>query len=221
MIEQLRRELSRDNFSFERVEVLEGGRRRHQDKPVRPARVGGRNTRCVVAVRLKLVSKGFSEERVRSSLFRLLKENVLCSIATVTEDQRAHINTAYFCYSDELELYFLSDPGSLHCQNLSSNSSMAMAIFPSSQQWGGPDRGVQLFGTCTQASGPQATKAQRLYVERFPAYLKWSAGLNEDDVGRGLQFYQFLVSRVKVLDESEFGEAVFVIADVRRGKGLS
>ena len=64
---------------------------------------------------IPMVTKGLSEERVRRSVFSILKENVLCSIATVIADNQSHINTAYFCYSDELELYFLQDPGSLHC----------------------------------------------------------------------------------------------------------
>lgn len=62
---------------------------------------------------IRVVSTGYSEARVRSSVFRILEENVLCSIATVTAATRAHINTAYFCYSDDLELYFLITDGCL------------------------------------------------------------------------------------------------------------
>lgn len=61
-----------------------------------------------------LDGKAVSEEQVRQSGLPILESNVLCSIATVTPEGRAHINTAYFSYSDKLELYFLSHPGSLH-----------------------------------------------------------------------------------------------------------
>jgi uncharacterized protein YhbP (UPF0306 family) len=145
---------------------------------------------------------------------------VLCSTATVTEENKAHINTAYFCYSDDLELYFLSDPGSLHCRNLSTNSSMAVTVFRSSQRWGGPDEGLQLFGTCAKARGPQAKKAQRLYRERFPAYAEWMANLRNDNVGLGYRFFRFLTDRLKMLDERNFGEAVFVSAAVIRSRSL-
>jgi len=165
---------------------------------------------------IRIVSEGFSEQRVRRSVFRILQDNLLCSIATVTEDNRAYINTAYYCYSDELELYFLSDPTSRHCRNLSINSSMAITIFSSIQKWGGPDRGMQLFGTGAQARGPQATKAEGLYGKRFTDYAKWNAGLNTAAVGRTYRFYRFNARKLKVLDEAEFGEAVFVIGVLRR-----
>ena len=169
----------------------------------------------MISIRVK--TKGFSDERVLTSVFRILRENVLCSIATVTEQNLAHINTAYFCYSDELDLYFLSEPLSRHCRNLLANPSMAVAVYNSSQNWGGPDRGLQLFGTCRQARGAQAGKAERLYAERFPAYRDWVANLREDDAELGYRLYRFLTARLKVLDESEFGEAVFVRVAVTRG----
>ena len=166
---------------------------------------------------LRIATKGLSEERVRRSVFRILKDNLLCSISTVTGGNRAHINTAYFCYSDELELYLLSHPSSLHCRNLSRNSSMAMAIFSSSQKWRGPDQGLQLFGSCSQTRGPQARKAEQLYGKRFPAYASWKASVNRDDVARAYRFYRFRTGKLKILDEKNFGEAVFVYAAVRRG----
>lgn len=170
---------------------------------------------------LPISNKRFSKAQVRSSIFRILKGNVLCSIATVTRENRAHINTAYFCYSDDLELYFLSDYGSVHCRNLSTNSSMAMTIFSSSQKWGNPDRGMQLFGTCSQARGHQATIAERLYGKRFPAYPGWMAGLSDEEKRRVSRycFYRFLPSRIKILAEEDFGAAVFVIAAVTRSRG--
>jgi hypothetical protein len=55
----------------------------------------------------------FSEERVRESLLRILDATPLCSIAMVAPGGHAHINAAYFSYSDQLELYFWSHPESL------------------------------------------------------------------------------------------------------------
>src|SRR5436853_7650599 len=86
-----------------------------------------------------------SERRIRASVARVLAGNKLCSIATVARENRAHINTAFFAYSPNFELYFLSDPESLHCRNLVANPSMAMTIFNSSQNWDAPGRGIQLF----------------------------------------------------------------------------
>jgi uncharacterized protein YhbP (UPF0306 family) len=141
--------------------------------------------------------------------------NPLCSLSTVTPDARAHINTVYFCYSEELELYFLSHPRSMHCRNVAANSSMAMAVFSSKQQWLGPDRGVQLFGTAIQAENTEASKAEELYAKRFSAYRNWrSAGLGK--LESEYRFYRFVALRLKVLDEVSLGDAVFVSAAVDR-----
>ena len=175
-------------------------------------------------MKVRLVSRGFSESRVRKSIFRILRENTLCSMSTVNRLNRAHINTAYFCYSPDIELYFLSDLTSVHSRNTSRNSSMAMAIFRSSQNWGAPDRGLQLFGTCAEVRGDEAVRAERLYGGRFPLYSKWLSGASKDEkrlasILRSYRFHRFLPERVKVLDEAEFGGGVFVTARVRRLQG--
>lgn len=166
---------------------------------------------------VQIMTKGLSEDRVRRSVLRILKANVLCSMATVTPDKQAHINTAYVCYSDELELYFLSHPNSLHCRNLAANASMAMTIFSSAQYWVSPGRGLQLFGTCSQASGHSAQKAEQLYGKRFAAFTRWKASLKQGDAAQDYRFYRFVTRKLKILDEKEFGDAVFVYAAVRRG----
>ncbi|MGE5224626.1 MAG: pyridoxamine 5'-phosphate oxidase family protein [Omnitrophica WOR_2 bacterium] len=157
-----------------------------------------------------------SIQEVQASLFQMLEENVLCSIATVTSTHQAYVNTAYFSYTDDLKLYFLSHPGSQHCQNLMSNPSMAMAVFSSSQTWGGPDRGLQLFGTCDPALGSNATRAANSYKKRFPAYADWQKGLGQGDPGKSYRLYRFLVNRVKIFDERGWGESLFVLATISR-----
>ena len=175
-------------------------------------------------MKVRLASRGFSESRVRKSIFRILLENMLCSMSTVNRLNRAHINTAFFCYSPNIELYFLSDLSSVHCRNLSNNPSMAMAIFRSSQNWGSPDRGLQLFGICAEARGAEAVRAERLYGRRFPLYSTWLRGASKNDkrqaaLLRSYRFHRFLPARVKVLDEAEFGGGVFVTVSVRRLQG--
>lgn len=147
---------------------------------------------------------------VRASLFSILESNALCSIATVTLEGMPHINTAYFSYSDTLELYFLSHPRSLHCRNLVANESMAMTVFSSAQRWTDPGQGVQLFGVCNEANGALADEAERCYGDRFHDYWNWKRALADSDRAREYRFYLFRVDRVKILDERVFGDAVFV-----------
>jgi len=179
-------------------------------------RIAARDVRGVARI-----IPGLNEGRIKRVAFRILADNVLCSMATVTEDNRAHINTAYFCYSHELEVYFLSHPSSLHCRNLSENPSLGIAVFSPSQRWAGPDRGLQLMGTCRQARGSQAIRAEQLYAKRFRSYARWRKGLKRTDAAGEYRFYRFVCQRLKILDEGEFGGAVFVSATVKRvGRGL-
>jgi len=172
---------------------------------------------------LRTVRRGFSDPRVQRSVSRILRENVLCAISTVTGDRRAHIHTAYFAYSADFEFYFLSDANSVHSRNVERNPSMAMAIFRSAQVWGRPDRGIQLFGTCRPANEDDAVRAERVYGRRFPAYLRYIRSTRGGDRRMGAQlrsyrFYRFVPRTVKILDEAEFGGGVFILAAVRSRK---
>jgi uncharacterized protein YhbP (UPF0306 family) len=173
----------------------------------------------MMSVRLR--ARSFSEARVRRSLNRILGETRLCSLSTVGPGNRAHINTAYYAYSGDLDFFFLSDPSANHCRNLRRNPTMAMAVFRSTQTWSGPDRGVQLFGTGREATGRIATEAEQCYGRRFRLYESWvrGAGIGEKEADRlrSYRFYRFRPGRVKILDEREFGSAVFVLATIERG----
>lgn len=161
---------------------------------------------------LRTVRRRISEEPVKRSISRILRGTTLCSMATVAAN-RAHINTAYFCYSRELELFYLSDPEALHSRNLTKNASMGVTVFDTRQTWGRTDRGLQMFGTCREARGRTASTAERLYGNRFPLYRRW---LEENGPAgsrvRSYRFYRFVPARVKVLDERVFGGGVFVEA---------
>jgi uncharacterized protein YhbP (UPF0306 family) len=146
----------------------------------------------------------------------VLEENGLCAWATVTQDGRAHINIGYFAQSTDFHLYLLSHPASLHCRNLATNASMAVAVFVSPQDWTAPGRGTQLFGSCTEVGGDEVRNADQVYGHRYTAYTAWKAALKPDDPARQYRFYRFVPDRIKILDEVEFGDAVFVQAEIVR-----
>src|SRR2546425_7259247 len=163
---------------------------------------------------IAVVKRRFPDKRIQGSVFRILRDSALCSMSTVAPGTRAHINTAYFCYSPDLNFYFLSDPDSLHCKNLERNPSMAMMVMNSSQTWGGSDRGIQLFGTCHRVRGPAAKEAERRYGSRFPRYATWlrrtdRSGRRGADLLRSYAFYRFVPTRVKILHAAAFGGAAF------------
>jgi uncharacterized protein YhbP (UPF0306 family) len=115
-----------------------------------------------------------------------------------------------------LDFYLLSHPESLHCRNLTTNPSLAVAVFVSPQNWIDPGRGVQLFGTCRQVLDADRDEAEGVYRRRYQPYDHWKASLKIGDPALDYRFYRFVPSRLKILDEVEFGDAVFVEAEIVR-----
>jgi uncharacterized protein len=137
---------------------------------------------------------------------RLLEASTLCAIATVSTDGSAHINTAYFAWSPKLDLVWLSEPLSKHSNNIGAGGTAAVAVYDSNQLWGNPDRGIQLFGSASEADGGAAADAQNVYRDRFPDYRPGD-----------LEAYRFYVcrpSRIKLFDERELGTGRLVVARV-------
>jgi uncharacterized protein YhbP (UPF0306 family) len=165
----------------------------------------------------RISDKRVTSARVQRAILRILRKNVLCAFSTIAPNRRAHVNTAYFAFSNRLEIFFLSHPESLHCRNVARNPTMAVAVFESAQKWGELDRGLQLFGTCREARGARAQTAERAYARRFKAYAEWND--SEDDGSEGdYRFYRFVTKQVKLFDEREFGELVFITAAVQTKK---
>jgi uncharacterized protein YhbP (UPF0306 family) len=147
--------------------------------------------------------------RIAETALRLLDASTLCAISTVSPRTRAHVNTAYFAWTPALEIVWLSDPEARHSRNLEASPTAAIAVYDSSQSWGEPDRGLQLFGSAREVGSSARREAERDYGKRFPQFAK--AGSGE------LRFYRFRPSRLKLFDERTLGAGVFVTATVARG----
>lgn len=148
-----------------------------------------------------------SRERLELLAGQLLDASPLCAIATVAPRGRAHVNTAYFAWSPTFELVWISDPRAGHSRNVRSRATAAVAVYDSSQTWGGSDRGIQLFGVAAELAGPAAVDAARVYARRFPDH-------RESELS-GYRTYLFRPQRIKLFDEQAFGAGVFVTASVR------
>lgn len=137
---------------------------------------------------------------------RLLAASTLCSIATLSPGKRPHVNTAYFAWSPDVGLVWLSDPDAGHSRNLAANSRTAIAVYDSNQAWGRPDRGVQLFGTARLVAGRAVRECAALYGRRFAGYAQTEP--------TDYRLYRFRPRRVKIFDEPALGAGVFVTATV-------
>ncbi|TME31892.1 MAG: pyridoxamine 5'-phosphate oxidase family protein [Chloroflexi bacterium] len=140
---------------------------------------------------------------------RLLDESKLCAIATVSSGGRAHINTAYFAWGTRYEIVWLSAPDATHSRNVRATGSAAVAVFRSTQTWGGSDRGIQVFGRARELRGPLSLEAERLYAKRFRAY--------EGDLP-AFRFYRLATRRMKLFDERVLGGGTFVTVSVQHGR---
>src|ERR687887_540904 len=140
-------------------------------------------------------------ERLRSIAEDLLDAAMLCAISTVGPRGRAYVNTAYFAWAPDLRIIWLSEARAQHSRNLRANASAAVAVYDSTQTWGKPDRGIQLFGDA-RAGGADA---EEVYAARFDEY-------SSREVYR---FYELVPRRVKLFDEPVLGPATFVTASVR------
>jgi hypothetical protein len=149
-----------------------------------------------------------SAARITRLVHELLDASSLCAIATASPEATAHVNTAYFAWNTELDAVWISDPGATHSRNLRRRPTCSIAVYDSRQSWGGPDRGIQLFGSAGEAPAAVLEEARRMYSDRFPEY-------STDDV-TGYRFYRFRTRRLKVFDERALGPGTFVTARRQR-----
>lgn len=145
------------------------------------------------------------QSRMADAARSLLDASALCAIATVSDDGSAHVNTAYFAFSPELDVVWMSDPDALHSRNIRARGTAAIAVYDSTQLWGRQDRGIQLFGSAREL-GSDARDAAALYGRRF----------SEFDPGQfgAYRLYAFHPDGIKLFDERELGAGQFVTARV-------
>ncbi len=166
----------------------------------------------------RLVAPRYAGDRLRAAVLGILDANALCTMATRSAAGVVDINTAFYSFSEELELYFLSNPASAHCRNLAHTGQMAVAVCDSHQEWGATRAGLQLYGTGGPVPAGHCERARASYAARFPRYFDLVLRAGEDaDAATALdalRLYRFVPARIKILDEHEFGEEVYVMAAV-------
>ena len=136
----------------------------------------------------------------------LLRAAPLCAISTVSPGGRAHVNTAYFAWSDRFEIVWLSSPAARHSRNIEVSGTAAIAVFDSRQTWGDLDRGIQLFGAARRLRGRPADEARVLYAMRF----REARDLDNE----AYRYYTLRTRRMKLFDERKLGGATFVTARI-------
>lgn len=157
----------------------------------------------------------YSDEQLNGSISNILNSNELFSMASINNG-KSYINTAYYCFNKNLNFFYISDPATRHTENILKNSSVAIAIFDSNQNWEKTKKGLQLFGNCTKASGKNLVEGTALYLKRFTGLKQWIQ--HPDDFIRGAintQMYIINVESLKLFDENTFGEEIFITLNIK------
>lgn len=98
-------------------------------------------------------------------IMEFLSESAPKLMSVATSGTHPWIATVYFGFDDDLNLYFISDATTLHAQQISANSRVAVAIADSSQTPDTKKKGVQLFGEAKLImDGTETEKARNSWV---------------------------------------------------------
>jgi hypothetical protein len=166
---------------------------------------------------VRLVNPSYPSDQLKASILAILNSVELCSMSTITPTSSSYIHTAYFCYSDALDLYFISNIDATHSKNLVRSPTMAVTVFDTNQPWDSLHRGLQLFGKARIAGITESVKALAIHAARFHAYGEYIKAINPlEREAMPYKFYIFRPDSIKIFDEKEFGEETFILAQVVR-----
>ncbi len=139
----------------------------------------------------------------RKRVLEFLKDNKLMSLATF--GKFPWIATVYYTFDQDLNLYFLSSPSTLHCQQIAKNNQVAVAIADSRQDINSPKRGLQLWGTAQKISDAAKIKHTlalwKSSLKVANPKLSYENIINKIISGR---MYQISPKRIKLFDHKLF-----------------
>jgi uncharacterized protein YhbP (UPF0306 family) len=95
-----------------------------------------------------------------------LAERNAMTLATIGPDGAPHATDVYYAETGDLELYFVSGPGSQHSRNLAHDPRVAATVHADSTRWR-DIRGVQLEGICSRVTDEERGAAWARYTAKF------------------------------------------------------
>ena len=143
-----------------------------------------------------------ADESIPSSLRRFLLAQNTMSLATIDDAGRPHAANVYFAPDNELNLYFVSDPRSLHSRCMASDPHVAGTVYAPVKMWQ-QIRGVQFHGACTMIDPGEYAIVWKIYLDKFPH-------IHEvESLMRSQQFYRIRANWFRYIDNAiHFGHKV-------------
>jgi uncharacterized protein YhbP (UPF0306 family) len=105
-----------------------------------------------------------------SQVRAFVAEQHTLTLSTLGPDGQPQAADVYYAESADLNLYFVSIPGSRHAANIGRDPRVAATIHADSARWR-DIRGVQLEGTCARLGGAERAAAYARYTAKFPFVL--------------------------------------------------
>jgi len=110
--------------------------------------------------------------QIRKDIFKFLKKNGILTLATQSA-KGPWVCTVYYGIDDEMNLYIVTDPNSIHGKAMINNNKIAFNIFDSRQKIYRPKKGVQGSGAIEMVRGViKVTKALILWHKQNPGVEK-------------------------------------------------
>lgn len=102
--------------------------------------------------------------------------------------------TVFFAYDDDFNLYFYSNPTTLHCRNIAKDSGV---VFTINQDWGGHGkiRGIQGRGNASKPTGYEYVLSFNLFEKRY----SWVKQFPNHVI------YKIAVSEMYLIDSTYYG----------------
>lgn len=135
---------------------------------------------------------------LRERVKEVLRGTHLMSLAT-RDAEGLWVADVIFIYDDDLTLYWMSDPAARHSRAILKSEEAAGTI-TASAAGKVPNLGIQFAGHAEKIDGPRYDLAVKHYAKRGRPEPK-----EEDDVLEGDSWYKLTFTKLKLIDEENFG----------------
>jgi len=113
-----------------------------------------------------------TQAQIHKDIAAFINENGIMNLATQSST-KPWVCTVYYGVDENLNLYIVTDPNSIHGRNVAHNSKVAFNIFDSHQKITKPKQGLQGWGTIQMVKGVVAiVKALKLWHKQNPGIEK-------------------------------------------------
>ena len=115
------------------------------------------------------------------------------------------IATVYFSFDDDLNIYFITSPTTLHGKHIKKNKHVAAAIVDSHQKPSDAKRGLQLYGVVSEVSGENKIRhGLRLWKDALNIS---RPDISFENMKKGLykgRIFKLTPKKIKLFDQDKF-----------------